>query len=152
LVVAVTKDAKAPEELRVAAVESLGRIKPPQVREFLDGLIGSVKGQGNSTPVADAAVRTLPQLHDAANRLSELVVARGDYPLGIRREALRSYAGLNGGAQRVLALAKDGKLPDDLKTEASTIVNTHPDRRVRDEGARVLPLPKTASGRPIPSF
>jgi putative heme-binding domain-containing protein len=47
-------------------------------------------------------------------------------------------------------MARAGQLPADLKTEATTVVNAHPDRRVRQEAARVLPLPRSATGRSLP--
>jgi len=144
-------DAAAPAEVRAAAVEALGAIKPPQARATLDGLIGAAREKGNSYPAAEAAIRTLPKLGDARDRLVELATA-GDVPLGLRREALRTFAIQEGGARRVIALAKDGKLPDDLKTEASTLLMTNRDPKVRDEAAAVLPPPKAASGRPLPPF
>jgi putative membrane-bound dehydrogenase-like protein len=150
-VLALSRDAKAPDEVRVAAVEALGRLKPAGVRDYLGGLVASTKGQGSSSLLAEAAVRTWPLVEDPGRRLADLISSR-DHPLGLRREALRTYARLRDGGQRILAMAKDGKLPGDLKTEATTIVNTYPDRDVREQAARVLPLPKTASGRPLPSF
>ena len=144
-------DASAPAEVRAAAVEALGAIKPPQANQVLDGLIASAREKGTSYPAAEAAIRTLPKLGDARDRLVELATAK-DVPLGLRREALRTFAIQEGGARRVIALAKDGKLPDDLKTEASTLLLTNRDRSIRDEAASVLPPPKAASGRPLPPF
>ena len=37
-------------------------------------------------------------------------------------------------AARVIELARAGKLPDDLKTEATTLLHTSPDRRLRERG------------------
>ncbi len=51
------KDAKAPEEVRVAAIEAIGKIAPPKAAEFLDGLVQAVKGKDASTPIAEAALR-----------------------------------------------------------------------------------------------
>ena len=50
----------------------------------------------------------------------------------------------------MLELAREGKLPADLKTEATTLLSTHPDRKVRDEAADVLPLPKRRPAAPCP--
>ena len=52
----------------------------------------------------------------------------------------------------MLELARAGKLPEDLKNEATTLLHTSPDRRVREQADTVLPLPKTAAGRPLPSI
>ena len=47
---------------------------------------------------------------------------------------------------------KRGKLPDDLKSEATSIAHNDNDGQVRNEASQLLPLPKTASGRPLPSI
>ena len=143
------KDEKAVDDVRVAAIEAVGRIKPAKTAEFLDGLVVSVKGKNASTPIADAALRAMPGVRDSASTLNAIIGAK-DYPLGLRREALRTYARLNGGGLNVIRLARAGNLPEDLKTEATSLVHRDVDRRARSEADRVLPLPKTASGRPIP--
>src|SRR4029079_2548893 len=126
-------------------------LRAPRGQALLDRLVGGTKGQPTSNPMAEAAVRTLPKLYDASNRLAELIDAR-DVPLGVRREALRTLALQGGGARRILEMAKAGKLPGELKTEATTLLHTTftLDRRLRDEAARVLPLPSAAGGHPLP--
>ncbi|WP_406697185.1 PVC-type heme-binding CxxCH protein [Singulisphaera sp. Ch08] len=142
---------KASEEVRVAAVEALGQLNPPKVGEFFDKLIAETKGKNHSNSPAEAAVRTLPKLGNANRRLADLIVAK-DYPLGLRREALRTFARTSEGGRGVLALAREDKLPADLRTEATTVVNAHVDGKIRDEASKILPLPKTKSGRPLPPF
>jgi putative heme-binding domain-containing protein len=66
--------------------------------------------------------------------------------------ALRSFAGTKGGTRRVIELARDGRLPEQLKTEATTLVHRDPDRSIRNEADKVLPLPKSASGKPLPGL
>src|SRR5262249_23074042 len=73
-----------------------------------------------------------------------------DCRLGLRREALRGLTGLQDGSYRVIELAKAGKLPEDLKGDATTLLYASPVRGVRDAAARVLPLPKLAGGRELP--
>ncbi|WP_165227512.1 PVC-type heme-binding CxxCH protein [Aquisphaera insulae] len=148
---AVALDASLPEPLRVAAVEGLGAVKAPGAATLLDRLIGDARGRPSSDALAEAAVRTSPRLYDASGRLRELVLTR-EYPLGIRREALRSLGPLEGGARRILDMAKAGTLPDDLKTEATMLLHTALPlgRALREEAAAVLPLPKAAGGRPLP--
>ena len=143
------KDEKAPETVRIAAVQAVGRLRPAGTPEFIDGLIARAK-QGGSTPVAEAAVRALPDLREANSQLLEMV-AGGDFPLGLRREALRVYARpRNGGGRKVIELVKAQKLPDDLKSEAASIAHNDADGRVRNDAASLLPLPRAASGRPLP--
>ena len=126
-------DAKAPDDVRVAAVEALGQLKPPRVGEFFDELIAETKGKNSLEPVRPRRPCGPCRSSDDANRrLADLIVAK-DYPLGLRREALRTFARTSEGGRRVLALAREGKLPADLKTEATTVVNAHPDGKIRDE-------------------
>jgi putative membrane-bound dehydrogenase-like protein len=142
------EDARLPVEARVAAVEAIGsfQITPNRVPERL---VAAVRGKPNSDPVAEAAIRAMAQHSGAPGRLSDILTAR-DYPLGLRREALRGLAGLQDGGYRVLELAKAGKLPADLRADATTLLYTSPVRGVRDAAARVLPLPKLAGGRDLP--
>jgi putative membrane-bound dehydrogenase-like protein len=147
----LAQDQSAVMELRVAAVEALSRLRPPQVREFLSDLIAAAQGKGVSSPLAEAAVAALPHVENATMRLAALV-SDSTYPLGLRRAALRNVALADGqnGARQILDMARNGTLPADLKTEATTVLNHHPNRFVRFDAARVLPLPKTATGRSLP--
>ena len=144
----LAEDAKVPEEVRVAAVEGLGTLggKPDQT---LDRLIETVRGKPSSNAVAEAAVRTIARIKNERSRLIELLRAV-DYPLGLRREALRTLARLRDGGGQILKLAGAEELPADLKNDATTLLYTDSDRRIREQAARILPLPKTAGGKPLP--
>ncbi|HEV3122618.1 MAG TPA: c-type cytochrome, partial [Isosphaeraceae bacterium] len=133
---------------RIAAIEALGSIGTLQAQMVLGHVVNEAKGKTSSSPVAEAAVRTLPRVHVSGGQLLQLVT-ESEYPLGVRREALRAL-GRGQNVKRILELAEQGKLPPELKTEATTILYAHPDRALRDEVAKVLPPPKTASGRPLP--
>ena len=61
-------------------------------------------------------------------------------------------AQLRDGGSHVIELVRAGKLPEDLKNEATTLLYTSPDRRLRDQASLVLPRPKNAAGRPLPSI
>ncbi len=144
----IAQDTKAPIEARVAAVEAIGSfdVTPNGIPEQL---VSAVRGKPSSDPVAEAAVRTMARHSSARGRLTDLFTAR-DYPLGLRREALRAIAQLRDGGMQIIELARSGKLPDDLKTEATTALYASPDRRVREAAAKVLPLPKIAGGHTLP--
>ena len=80
------------------------------------------------------------------------LIAARDYPLGLRREALRTpRPSSRTAARRILELATDGKLPDDLKTEATTRPE-HPPRpqRPRRGRRRSCRCPRRPAGRPLP--
>ena len=144
----LAEDSQAPEDVQVAAVEALGSFRGESAR-IPDRLIATVRGKPSSNAAAEAAVRALGRDAGAPKRLTELLTAR-DYPLGVRREALRTMARLKDGGPLVLELARAGRLPDDLKTEATTLLYASPERRVREAAAEVLPLPRMAGGQPLP--
>ncbi len=144
------QDESQTEAVRVAATEAVGRIRPPKTAEFLDGVITASTAKGGSTPLAQAAIRALPDVKQANPQLLALIAAT-DAPLGLRREALRVYARpRNGGGRRILELVRTGKLPDELKSEATAIAHNDPDGGVRSEANQLLPAPKAASGRTLP--
>ncbi|MCA1685632.1 MAG: HEAT repeat domain-containing protein [Planctomycetia bacterium] len=150
-VLALARDAKASPELKAAAVEAAARIGGPEARELIHGLIDEARGKKSSSPTVEAAVRSLARLGgDPKKRLLELIDEK-KYPLGLRREALRAFSRLDGG-KGLLALARDKKVSDDLKTEASSLLGTNPDRNIRSQAAGVLPQPKGRGGRALPSF
>jgi putative membrane-bound dehydrogenase-like protein len=142
-------DANAPEEVRVAAVEAFGRVRPQDAQAKLDAFITAAIDKKASNAVAEAAIRTLPRLGDSRDKLAGLL-SSADVPLGLRREALRSLTQQDGGGDRVLQMARENKLPEDLKTEATVVLNASNDRRLRDEASKILPLPRTKSGKPLP--
>ena len=148
-ILGILRDAGAPIEARVAAVEALARLKVPEAKPTLEGLIAEAVRQGGSDPLAQAAVRSLPRTGDAG-RLAALVTD-DNTPLGLRREAMRTLIS-TGGGKLILDLAEKGQLADELKSEATIALNSVPDREIRDRAARLLPLPKTAGGKPLPPF
>ncbi|WP_435019854.1 PVC-type heme-binding CxxCH protein [Tundrisphaera sp. TA3] len=150
---AFARDEQVPEDVRVASVEAIGRLRLPKSDEFFDSLIAAAKGgKGASGALAEAAVRTLPDAKKDANARLLALATDPAYSLSVRREALRTYGRpRGGGGNRILELARSGKLPEELKSEAVSIVYADPDRNVRRDAADVLPLPKTTGGRPLPS-
>jgi putative membrane-bound dehydrogenase-like protein len=144
----LARDAKLSEEGRAAAVEALGSFSNGADPLF-DQLLASVKGKPMSTPAADAAVRAIARASDPADRLAGILAASG-YPLGLRREALKCLVDKRGGGARVIALLREKKLPDYLKSQAAALLYTARDPRIRHEAAALVPPPKTANGRALP--
>jgi len=143
----IALDPDQPDETAAAAVEALARVGGP-ARVFAD-LVASRRGTASSDLRAEAALRALPGDDEARARLLEVLADRA-YPVGLRREAVRALAARPEGGMTLIALAREAKLPDDLRTEATTTLHASGDRRVREAAAEVLPLPATASGRPLP--
>lgn len=141
-------DDKAKPEVRVEALTALARLKDARAAAAADRLIARAREARASDQVSEAAVRALPRLGEARDRLATLF-ADDTLPLGLRREALRSYVGLNDGGKLLAALASEGKLPEALRTEAATTLRAHPDYSVRQKAQQLFPI-KTASGQPLP--
>jgi putative membrane-bound dehydrogenase-like protein len=142
--------ADAPMEVRIAGVEALGRLRPPQARQMLEAIVERARSAKSSDPLAEAALRTLTDVGVERGRMIELL-AQADLPLGLRREALAEALQEEGTAHRVIQLAKEGKLPADLKSDAAAGLSSHPSHWLRREAAEVLPISGT-SGRPLPPF
>ncbi|HEU5118891.1 MAG TPA: HEAT repeat domain-containing protein, partial [Isosphaeraceae bacterium] len=145
----LAEDTEAPAEVRVEAIEAIARVKAPKAGEVVNTVLARAKDEGSTSPAAEAAVRALPRLGDARNRLQGIVLEEA-MPLGVRREALRNLAILGDGGNRLVDLAKQKKIPEELRTETATVLRAHPDGRVRDQALQLFPI-KTKSGQPLPS-
>ncbi len=69
----------------------------------------------------------------------------------LRKQAVRSLAQTPEGASEVLSLAKEEKLPQDLKLVASAELNKVRWVKTKEEAAKVLPLPQSQGAAPLPS-
>jgi len=143
-------DPSAAEEARVGAIEALG-IYSGAPRGLFERLIAAVRGKRNSTPMAEAATRAIARSPDSGGRLTALLLAQ-EYPLGLRREALKGLVQERGGGARVVELLREGKLPEDLKAAAATLLYAVRDPRVRNDAAALVALPRTSAGRPLPAI
>lgn len=145
------QNANSPEPVRIAALEGLALNKSADAGQRVDTILASTKADKKSSELALAAVKLLPRL-DAAKSSAQLqsILTDSGYPLPLRREAVQTLASTIPGANLIIALAKDSKIPDDLKTQATTTLYAHPNRAVRETAATVLPPPKTSDGRSLP--
>ena len=78
------------------------------------------------------------------------VVADGQRDLALRKQAARALARTHEGARDLLALAREGKLGDDLKFTASTDLNGARWPEIKAEAAHLLPLPPAQNSQPLP--
>jgi putative heme-binding domain-containing protein len=69
---------------------------------------------------------------------------------GLRRQCIRSLARTAEGAKEVLTLAKANKLTDDVKFAASSELNSVRWPEVKEEAAKILPLPPGQNAAPLP--
>ena len=124
-----------PEEVRVAAVEG-ARLVPGDAQPGTRAIDRVGRGKPSSNSVAEAAVRDDGPASRRARPTGRSLTASSDYPLGLRREALRTLAQLQDGGSQVLELARAGKLPDG------------PEERGDDAAAHRSPTAGFASRRP----
>ena len=141
----------SPESVRIAALEGLVLNKTAEAAQRTESIIAAAKASHKSSELAENALKLIPRL-DSAKASSQLQAIMIDpaYPLPLRREAVQTQAATIPGAITIIELAKAGKLPDDLKTQATTTLYAHLNRNVREAAAIVLPPPKTADGRTLP--
>jgi putative membrane-bound dehydrogenase-like protein len=86
--------------------------------------------------------------NDVAPLLLPLVTA-AERDTAVRRQAVRSLAQTQDGAAALLQLAREGKLPNDVKFTAATLLNQVRWQALKAQAAQLLPLP---SGRNAETF
>ncbi len=70
----------------------------------------------------------------------------------MRREVVKALAKNEPGARRLLALASEGKLGDEVKLTAATTLSQVGSAEIRDEASRILPLPKAGGDEALPAI
>lgn len=103
---------------------------------------------------ATNALRLVEALGNTGDRrtvplLEPLVVDKASDP-GLRKQAVRSLALTHEGAKALLKLARDEKLPGDLKLTAASELHQARWADVKSEAAQVLPLPQGQNAEPLP--
>ena len=78
------------------------------------------------------------------------LVEKSDTPLPVRQAAVQSVARTQDGAQFLLDLAKNERLPTDLKLTASSELNLAPWPEIKKAALEVLPLPQTNNAESLP--
>ena len=68
----------------------------------------------------------------------------------VRKQSVRSLAQFQEGAAQILALARVGKLPDDVKFIASTELNSARWPEIKAEALKLLPPPAGQNDKPLP--
>jgi len=78
------------------------------------------------------------------------IVRNESADLALRREAVRGLAKHQPGATALVQLAKDQQLSDELKTTASLELSKVRWEDIRNDAARLLPLPAGPNNQPLP--
>jgi putative heme-binding domain-containing protein len=136
---------KADQQLGVNALSAL--LDKNQGPLLLKALAGSddkaarATLQAISTAADDRAVAPLLALVSDENKDVEL-----------RRLAVRALARSRNGARALVHMARDNKLNSDLKQAAGAALAAASWRDVKDEAARLFPLPPAKDNHPLPPF
>jgi putative heme-binding domain-containing protein len=106
-----------------------------------------------TTNLADA-VRLVEVLGNAKDKqvlpLFEPLVTDEQKNIEVRRAAVRALAQTHDGAAALLAIARQDKLPENLKFIASSELNGARWPEIKTEAAKVLPLPAGQNAQPLP--
>lgn len=101
----------------------------------------------NAAPIAEALGNTGEK--EIVPLLEPVVSDQAREPV-LRRKAVRALAGVREGAELLLRLAKEQRLPDDLRLITSSELNSAHWPEIKAEAATLLPLPSTQSAQPLP--
>jgi putative heme-binding domain-containing protein len=106
-----------------------------------------------TTNVAEAA-RLVEALGNAKEKQSVPLIAPfitdDSRDLGARRAAVRALAQTQDGAWALLTMAKEDKLPENLKFIAASELNGARWPEIKSEAAKVIPLPAAQNSQPLP--
>ncbi|RMG35416.1 MAG: dehydrogenase [Planctomycetota bacterium] len=102
----------------------------------------------------EQAARTLQALATTAdpraNRLLAAFVRDDTRPLVLRRLAVRALGANRGGALTLVRMAEGGRLPPELKETAAAVLHAASWSDVKQQAARLFPLPPAKDARPLP--
>jgi putative membrane-bound dehydrogenase-like protein len=142
---AVAKSASDPEELRVTAVEALGRARDGSYVAELERLYGA-----GPLSIRAAAVRATGEIgppgFDA--RCKQLILSQE--PNEVRSAAVRVLARFKPGLDLLLDLQQRQQLPAELKNLATTLVNASRDPEIHKRAETLLPPLVSSSKKRIP--
>ncbi|MFN7119111.1 MAG: PVC-type heme-binding CxxCH protein [Saprospiraceae bacterium] len=87
----------------------------------------------------------------AVGLLERLLLDRSK-DLELRKLAVRNFGGPWASEDRLIALAKDNKIPQDLHLAAAGVFQTAWRSNIREDGAKYLQLPGSKEGKPLPAI
>lgn len=108
---------------------------------------------GEDGQLATAAVMTLGHLGThAAEQLLEPLILDARQGATVRRAAVASFGKQLSGQQKLLEWVRDKKLHEELNFAAARALLASSDESIRNAAAKLIELPDTADGNPLPPF
>jgi putative heme-binding domain-containing protein len=102
------------------------------------------------------AVQVVEALGNTAEKemlpLLEPIVADPSRDVSLRKQTVKSLAKIQEGAAALIELARNQKLPDDLKLTAGMELSAVRWDPIKSEAARLLPMPQGHDAKPLPSI
>lgn len=120
---------------------------------FASGDTGIIKDTlaGTNVAAATKTAEALGNMHDKRVVPLLLPVAMDTHrDLSVRKQSVRSLAQVQEGATMLLKLARDEKLPADLRFTAGMELNTVRWPELKAQAAQLLPLPQGRNTAPLP--
>jgi putative membrane-bound dehydrogenase-like protein len=133
------------EQLRLPAIAATGKTRNP---EYVPGLLRLTRA--NSIPVRIAAIRALGFARPVNLEAQMRRIILSTAPNEVRSEALRVMLRSDRGAQMVLLLEQEEKLPVELRNLAASLIATNRTPSIRNWASAVLPPPAAKNARPLP--
>jgi mono/diheme cytochrome c family protein len=129
------KESSGVEAFRLA-VSELGRVS-------LEAVLHGEKASAGVELIGNSNEK---ELQPILRQLTEDVAK----PAGLRKDAVRALGKTQDGARFLLDLARDGKLPQDVKFAASSELNRAPWPEIKKQALELLPLPQTKNAEALP--
>ncbi len=143
---AIARDTKAPEDLRVLAIEATGKSQNAEHVPVLDSLF-----RGGPLPIRIAALRGLGFARPAGFDANlQRIVLSGEVN-DIRSEAVRILARTERGANQILDMEQKRQLPAEMRNLAANLVGQSRDPATRARAAKVLPPLPTRNKTRLPA-
>jgi putative heme-binding domain-containing protein len=141
--------------LEVAAKNSANETGVEAMRLILAGKDGGMLQAALTSTNTSSAVKIAEAIGNAGEkeavmRLLLPLVPEAKNNLALRKQSVRSLAQSAEGAGAILKLAREDKLPDDLKFTASSELNRVRWPELKQEAAKLLPLPQGQNAQPLP--
>lgn len=108
----------------------------------------------NDKDQSQAMIKALwPNMYDSrAMNIMETIVMDSTKDLELRKLALRTYGGPWESEDRLLALAKENKIPQDLHSVAAGVFQSAWRSNIREDGTKLLKLPGSKAGAALSSI
>jgi putative heme-binding domain-containing protein len=130
-----------------AGVEAISALLALEQTELIQSALAS------KDPVQAAAVTTALAASRDGRAAELLLAAMNDTSrdLELRRQAARGLSKLQNGAQRLIRMARDGELDEQLRSAVAFSLHSAPWGDIRQEAEQLFPLPPVKGDDPLPS-